>query len=48
MDDFLILSVTDLQLGQTMRVNKKDVIAYVMVGGKCIDCLVLGMNSASM
>ena len=48
--DFLILSIHDLQLGdsEAARVDKKDVAAYVFLNDKCLDCLVLGSQSAQM
>ena len=50
MEDFLVLSILDLQLDATKhdQVNKKEVIAYIMLGETCVDCLVLGSNAASM
>ena len=50
MEDFLVLSILDLQLDaeQHKAVNKKEVIAYVMLGDQCIDCLVLGSPNASL
>jgi hypothetical protein len=48
--DFLILSIHDLQLGDSdaNRVDKKEVAAYVFLNDKCLDCLVLGSQSAQM
>jgi hypothetical protein len=49
--DFLILSIHDLQLGDSdgnNRVDKKDVAAYVFLNDKCLDCLVLGSQSAQL
>ena len=47
MEDFLVLSILDLQLdGEAIK--KKDVISYVMLGETCIDCLVLGSPGASV
>ena len=48
--DFLILSIHDLQLGdsEANRVDKKEVAAYVFLNDKCLDCLVLGSQSAQM
>lgn len=50
MEDFLVLSILDLRLDakQHRAVNKKEVIAYVMLGETCIDCLVLGSPNASV
>lgn len=50
MEDFLVLSILDLRLDakQHKAVNKKEVIAYVMLGETCIDCLVLGSPNASL
>ena len=46
MEDFIVLSILDLQLeGEAVR--KKDVIAYIMLGDTCVDCLVLGSQAAS-
>ena len=44
MEDFLVLSILDLQLDGTKHqaVDKREVICYIMVGDKCVDCLVLG------
>ena len=41
MEDFIVLSILDLQLEEE-AVRKKDVIAYIMLGDTCVDCLVLG------
>ena len=45
-----MLSILDLRLDakQHRAVNKKEVIAYVMLGETCIDCLVLGSPNASV
>ena len=50
MEDFIVLSILDLQLdaNRHQAVNKKEIIAYIMLGDTCIDCLVLGSNGASM
>lgn len=50
MEDFLVLSILDLQLDvkQHSAVNKNDIIAYVMLGDMCIDCLVLGSPNSSV
>ena len=46
MEDFLVMSILDMRLDRP--VNKKEVIAYIMMGDTCIDCLVLGSSNASM
>ena len=50
MEDFLVLSILDLQLDikQHKSVNKREIIAYVMLGDTCIDCLVLGSPNSTM
>ena len=50
MEDFFVLSILDLQLdgSKHQAVDKREVIAYVMVGEKCIDCLVLGSPNSSL
>jgi hypothetical protein len=30
------------------RIDKREIMAYVFLGDKCIDCLVLGSASATM
>ena len=49
MEDFLALSILDLQLDGTRwkAIDKRNVVAYVMLGDKCIDCLILGSPNAS-
>ena len=50
MEDFLVLSLLDLQLDakRYRQVNKREVIAYIMLGETCVDCLVLGSPSATI
>lgn len=51
MEDFVVLSILDLQLDQTKhqeQVDKRKIIAYIMLGDTTIDCLVLGSPNASM
>ncbi len=36
----------DLQLPK--KVNKRDIVAYLFLGDKCLDCLILGSPSASL
>ena len=49
MEDFLVLSILDLRLdNQQQRVNKREIIAYIMLGDTCIDSLVLGSPNASL
>ena len=50
MEDFLVLSILDLQLdGAKHRpVDKREIICYIMVGEKCVDCLVLGSPNLSL
>jgi len=50
MEDFLVLSLLDLQLDATkhQQVDKREVIAYIMLGETCVDCLVLGSPNASL
>ena len=45
-----MLSILDLRLdaNQHERVDKREVIAYVMIGDTCIDSLVLGSPNASL
>jgi hypothetical protein len=43
----VLLSIHDLQLAEGQRVNKKDVLAYVFLGDKCLDTLVLGAAAAT-
>eukprot|EP00347_Sterkiella_histriomuscorum_P007897 403347143 len=46
MEDFVLLSIHDLQLPETLgRVNKKDVMAYVFLDDKCLDTLILGSSA---
>jgi hypothetical protein len=44
MEDFLVLSILDLQLDgeKHHQVSKDQVIIYVMVGDQCVDNLILG------
>ena len=50
MEDFLVLSILDLQLDakRDKQVDKREVIAYIMLGETCVDCLVLGSPSATI
>lgn len=50
MEDFLVLSILDLQLDvqRHRQLDKREVIAYVMLGETCVDCLVLGSPSATI
>ena len=50
MEDFLVLSILDLQLdgARNRPVDKREVIAYIMLGETCVDCIVLGSPSASI
>ena len=50
MEDFLVLSILDLQLDvqRHKQLDKREVIAYVMLGETCVDCLVLGSPSATI
>ena len=51
MEDFIVLSLLDLQLDSTKHprpIDKREVIAYIMLGETCIDCLVLGSPNASL
>ena len=50
MEDFLVLSILDLQLDakRYRQVDKREVIAYIMLGETCVDCLVLGSPSATI
>lgn len=50
MEDFLVLSLLDLQLdaAKHQQVDKREVIAYIMLGETCVDCLVLGSPNASL
>ena len=51
MDDFIILSLLDLQLDTSKHpkpVDKREVIAYIMLGETCIDSIVLGSPNASI
>ena len=50
MEDFLVLSILDLRLDQEQheQVDKREVIAYIMLGDTCIDSLVLGSPNASL
>mmetsp|Transcript_28044 Transcript_28044/g.37456 ORF Transcript_28044/g.37456 Transcript_28044/m.37456 type:complete len:102 (+) Transcript_28044:46-351(+) len=50
MEDFLVLSILDLRLdaNQHERIDKREVIAYCMLGDTCIDSLVLGSPNASL
>ena len=45
-----MLSILDLRLDANLheRVDKREVIAYVMIGDTCIDSLVLGSPNASL
>lgn len=46
MEDFVVLSVLDLQLdiGRTLEKNK--IMYYVMNGDECVDSLILGASNA--
>ena len=46
----MVLSILDLRLdaNQHEPVDKRDVIAYIMLGDTCIDSLVLGSPNASL
>jgi hypothetical protein len=49
MEDFIVLSVLDLQLDATKHpkpIDKREVIAYIMLGETCIDNLILGSPNA--
>jgi len=50
MEDFLVLSILDLRLDtqQHEQVDKREVIAYIMLGDTCLDSLVLGSPNASL
>ena len=50
MEDFLVLSILDLQLdaNRNKQVNKREVIAYIMLGDTCVDNLILGSPSATI
>ena len=50
MEDFLVLSILDLQLDvqRHRQLDKREVIAYVMLGETCVDCLVLGSPNSSV
>lgn len=46
--DFALLSIHDIQLSDGKRINKKDVLAYVFLGDKFLDTLVLGSASSNI
>lgn len=51
MEDFILLSVLDLQLDSSKYLNpvdKREVIVYIMLGEDCIDNIVLGSPNASI
>lgn len=50
MEDFLVLSILDLQLDATKHrlIDKSKVMAYIMLGDVCVDCLILGSPSATI
>ena len=50
MEDFLVLSILDLQLdaNQHREVRKDQVIIYVMLGEVCVDCLILGSPNSTI
>ena len=50
MEDFVVLSILDLQIDATKhkQVDKREIICYIMLGDKCIDCLVLGSPNLSL
>ena len=51
MEDFVVMSILDLQLDQTKhaeQVDKRKIIAYIMLGDTTIDGLVLGSPNASL
>jgi hypothetical protein len=46
MDECLVLSIVDIQIDEV--INKKEVIAYVMLGDVTVDSLILGAPHASL
>ena len=51
MEDFIVLSLLDLQLDVAKHprpIDKREVIAYIMLGETCIDILILGSPSAHL
>jgi hypothetical protein len=46
--DFVLLTIHDLQLPKQKKFNRKDVVAYVFLGDKCLDCLVIGSPAAQI
>ena len=50
MEDFLVLSILDLQLDANLHheVRKDQVIVYVMLGDTCVDCLILGSPNSTI
>jgi hypothetical protein len=50
MEDFVVLSILDLQLDSQKhrQVDKREVMCYIMLGDKCVDCLVLGSPNLSL
>lgn len=50
MEDFVVLSILDLQLDSQRykKVDKREIMCYIMSGESCVDCLVLGSPNMSL
>jgi hypothetical protein len=46
MEDFMVVSVLDLELDEGRVVQKNKVHYYIMSGDECIDSLILGPSNA--
>ena len=46
MEDFLLVSVLDVELDEGKVILKKQVQYYVMCGDECVDSLILGPSVA--
>ncbi len=47
MEDFVVLSILDVQVDKR-KYDKRQVQCYVMLGGECVDNLILGSHSAQV
>jgi len=48
MEDFMVISILDVELDEGKVIEKNKVIYYVMSGDECLDSLILGPSNAQI